>query len=47
MILIADDEQTNIMALSMMLEQMGYRSDSVFNGAECVKIIEKDGRKSI
>lgn len=27
------------MALSMMLDQMGYTSDSVFNGEECVNLI--------
>ncbi|CAK63833.1 unnamed protein product (macronuclear) [Paramecium tetraurelia] len=45
-ILIVDDEQINIMALSMMLDQMGYSSDSVFNGEECVNLIFSNQKKS-
>ncbi|CAD8205135.1 unnamed protein product [Paramecium pentaurelia] len=45
-ILIVDDEQINIMALSMMLDQMGYSSDSVFNGEECVNLIFSNQKKT-
>ncbi|CAD8109772.1 unnamed protein product [Paramecium primaurelia] len=45
-ILIVDDEQINIMALSMMLDQMGYTSDSVFNGEECVNLIFSNQKKT-
>ncbi|CAD8170731.1 unnamed protein product [Paramecium octaurelia] len=45
-ILIVDDEQINILALSILLEQLGLTSDQVFNGKECVDLIYSKQRKT-
>ncbi|CAD8089112.1 unnamed protein product [Paramecium sonneborni] len=45
-ILIVDDEQINIMALSILLEQFKLSSDQVFNGKECVDLIFSNQKKT-
>ncbi|CAD8213959.1 unnamed protein product [Paramecium octaurelia] len=45
-ILIVDDEQINILALSILLEQLGLNSDQVFNGKECVDLIYSKQKKT-
>ncbi|CAD8083208.1 unnamed protein product [Paramecium sonneborni] len=45
-ILIVDDEQINILALSILLEQLGFTSDQVFNGKECVDLIYSKQKKT-
>ncbi|CAD8085685.1 unnamed protein product [Paramecium sonneborni] len=45
-ILIVDDEQINILALSILLEQLGLTSDQVFNGKECVDLIQSKQKKT-
>ncbi|CAK85537.1 unnamed protein product (macronuclear) [Paramecium tetraurelia] len=45
-ILIVDDEQINIMALSILLEQFNLTSDQVFNGQECVDLIFSNQKKT-
>ncbi|CAD8092885.1 unnamed protein product [Paramecium sonneborni] len=46
LILIVDDEQINIMALSILLEQFNLSSDQVFNGKECVDLIFTNQKKT-
>ncbi|CAD8077187.1 unnamed protein product [Paramecium primaurelia] len=45
-ILIVDDEQINILALSILLDQLGLSSDQVFNGQECVDLIYQRQKKT-
>ena len=40
-ILVVDDEEFNVMASKKMLKNLGFESDSAYNGEECINLIKE------
>ena len=40
-ILVVDDEEFNVMASQKMMKNLGYGSDSAYNGQECINLIKE------